>query len=65
VEETVILEDQLSGAEVPPDVRVCNAANRHSEQAEREDGYEHPASLQEVGHNHDKSKRDCSSRAAF
>ena len=45
VEQTVILENQLSGAEMPPDVRVGNAAGSHGEQAECEDGYEYPASL--------------------
>ncbi len=50
VEDAVVLQDQLSGAEMPPDVRVGHAAHGHGKQAERQDGDEYPASLQEADH---------------
>ena len=55
MEEVVILEDQLSGAKVPPDVGIADTASGHGEQAKREDSDENPASLQETGH----VQRDC------
>ena len=50
VEQAVILEDQLSGAEMPPDVRVGNTRGRHGEQTKGEDSDKDPASLQKPGH---------------
>ncbi len=45
MEDAMVLQGQLPGAEVPPDVRVGNAARGHDEQAESENGHEHAASL--------------------
>src|SRR5271165_4676466 len=50
MEQAAILEDQLSGAKVPPEVWVGDAASGHAEQAKREDGHEYPAGLQEAEH---------------
>ncbi len=45
MEDAVVLQDQLPGAKVPPDVWVSQRAHGHGEQAECEDGYAHMASL--------------------
>jgi hypothetical protein len=45
----------LSGAEMPPDVRVRNNTSGHGEQAKSEDGDEDPPSLQKSGHGGEKS----------
>ena len=57
MKQAVILEDQLSGAQVPPDVRVSHPAGRHGEQTQSENEYEHPTSVQESGHGCDRSQR--------
>ena len=50
VEDAVVLQNQLSGAKVPPDVRVSHATHGHGEQAKRQDQYAEPASLQDLDH---------------
>lgn len=50
MKDGMVLQDQLSGAEVPPEVGIAHAAHRHGEQAESEDDQEYPAGLQQPGH---------------
>ena len=56
MEKAVILQDELSGAEVPPDIRVGNPARRHGEHAESENDDTEPAGLQQMGHSVVQSK---------
>ena len=65
MEDAVVVDDQLSGAQVPPDVGVGHATNRHGEQAESENEYAEPAGLQEAGHAVDKSEPIVAPCAAF
>ena len=50
MEDAVVLQGQLSGAKVPPDVWVSQGTHGHGEQAERQDQYAEPAGLQDLDH---------------
>lgn len=47
---SVVLEYQLSGAEVPPEIRVADVAAGHEKQAENENNYKDTACLQQSEH---------------
>ena len=60
MEYAVVLQGQLPGAKVPPDVGVSQRTHGHGEQAECEDADAHMPSLWELDHSSDKGQRDCS-----
>jgi hypothetical protein len=50
VEHRVILEDELSRAKVPPNVRISYIACGHRKQADGKDRYENTAGIEELRH---------------
>src|SRR5437868_4648180 len=50
VEESMVLQHQLPGAKMPPDVGIGYSSRGHGEEAKRDNHGEHTASLQEHGH---------------
>ncbi len=48
VKHDVILEDQFSGSQMPPHIRISHAARGHGEKAESEDDHKHAPGLQPV-----------------
>ena len=47
---SVVLENQLSGTQVPPEIGIVHGTCSHDEQAQREDEYKHTPRLQQVSH---------------
>jgi hypothetical protein len=50
VKDCVRLDDKLSGAQMPPHVRISHTARRHSEKAKSKDGYKYTARLKKLHH---------------
>ena len=50
MKEAVVLENQLSGAQMPPGIRVRHTASSHGKETESEDGDEYMTSLQKADH---------------
>ena len=41
VKDCVCLDDKLSGAQMPPHIRIGHAARRHGEKTQRKDDYKY------------------------
>jgi hypothetical protein len=50
VKDFVVLDNQLSGAQMPPQVRISHATRRHGEKTERQNDHEQAARLKKFIH---------------
>ena len=50
VKKRVVLDHELSGAQVPPHVGISHVARGHGEKAQGKDGDEHPPGLEQSDH---------------
>src|ERR1700694_5524419 len=50
VKDCMGLDHELSGAQMPPHVRISDVARRHGEKTQRQDGHKHPTRLEELHH---------------
>jgi hypothetical protein len=50
VKECVVLDDELSGSQMPPHIRIRYVARRHTEKPQGKDGNEHTPGLEQSNH---------------